>query len=92
MIRKSGHRFSLRQTRGVCAEIMRKGASGLEVGRQRRVLAHQRDGHATVGGQRLYVSPKFDLVVVTTFGNYDTPDQGAPPLHVLLEVVLPAMR
>jgi CubicO group peptidase (beta-lactamase class C family) len=44
------------------------------------------------GGQRLYVSPKLDLVVVTMFGNYDTPDQGAPPLHVLLEVVLPAMR
>jgi len=44
------------------------------------------------GGQRLFVSPKLDLVVVTTFGNYDTPDQSAPPNYALLEVVLPSMR
>jgi CubicO group peptidase (beta-lactamase class C family) len=44
------------------------------------------------GGQRLFVSPKLDLVVVTTFGNYDTPDQSAPPNYALLEVVLPSLR
>ena len=44
------------------------------------------------GGQRLFVSPKLDLVVVTTSGNYDTPDQSAPPNYALLDVVLPAMR
>jgi CubicO group peptidase (beta-lactamase class C family) len=44
------------------------------------------------GGQRLFVSPELDLIVVTTFGNYDTPDQGVAPNYVLLDVVLPAMR
>jgi CubicO group peptidase (beta-lactamase class C family) len=44
------------------------------------------------GGQRLFVSPKLDLVVVTTFGNYDTPDQSAPPNYTLLDIVVPAMR
>jgi CubicO group peptidase (beta-lactamase class C family) len=44
------------------------------------------------GGQRLFVSPKLDLVVVTTFGNYDTPDQSVPPNYALLDVVMPAMR
>jgi CubicO group peptidase (beta-lactamase class C family) len=44
------------------------------------------------GGQRLFFSSKLDLVVTTTFGNYDTPDQSAPPNYVLLDVVMPAMR
>ncbi len=44
------------------------------------------------GGQRVVVSPKLDLVVVTTFGNYDTPDQNAPPNYALLDVVMPALR
>jgi CubicO group peptidase (beta-lactamase class C family) len=44
------------------------------------------------GGQRLFVSSKLDLAIVTTFGNYDTPDQSAPPNYALLDVVLPAMR
>jgi CubicO group peptidase (beta-lactamase class C family) len=43
------------------------------------------------GGQRLYVFPRLDLVVAITAGNYDTPDQGAPPTRVIREVVLPAM-
>jgi CubicO group peptidase (beta-lactamase class C family) len=43
------------------------------------------------GGQRLYVFPRLDLVVAITAGNYDTPDQGAPPTRVIREVVLPAI-
>jgi len=44
------------------------------------------------GGQRLFVIPGLDLLLVTTFGNYDQPDQWKPPLALLLETVLPALR
>ncbi len=40
------------------------------------------------GGQRLLVFPGLDLVVVTTSGNYDRPDQHVPPARVIREVVL----
>ncbi|UYN96328.1 MAG: serine hydrolase [Enhydrobacter sp.] len=40
------------------------------------------------GGQRLWLLPGIDLVIAITAGNYDTPDQGMPPLRVLREVVL----
>jgi CubicO group peptidase (beta-lactamase class C family) len=44
------------------------------------------------GGQRLYVLPRLDLLVVITAGNYNRRDQGTPPNRVLTEVVLPNLR
>ncbi|HKU97920.1 MAG TPA: serine hydrolase [Vineibacter sp.] len=49
-------------------------------------------GAAGNGGQRLYVMPGLDLVVAMTFGNYNKPDQWQPPLTLLRNVILPAIR
>jgi CubicO group peptidase (beta-lactamase class C family) len=38
------------------------------------------------GGQRLWVVPSRDLVVVTTFGNYDQPEQSVAPDRLFREV------
>jgi 2-polyprenyl-6-methoxyphenol hydroxylase-like FAD-dependent oxidoreductase len=44
------------------------------------------------GGQRLFVFPGLDLVVVVTAGNYNSPDQGVGPARVLNDFVLPNLR
>jgi CubicO group peptidase (beta-lactamase class C family) len=42
------------------------------------------------GGQRLFVFPELELIVVTTFNNL-TPDQWMPPVRILREAVLPSL-
>ncbi|HJQ57334.1 MAG TPA: serine hydrolase [Vineibacter sp.] len=44
------------------------------------------------GGQRLFILPEAKVVVVTTFGNYNQPDQWKPPVALLRDIVLPALR
>jgi CubicO group peptidase (beta-lactamase class C family) len=44
------------------------------------------------GGQRLFLLPRLNLVVAVLAGNYDSPEQWRPPLAVLRDVLLPALR
>jgi CubicO group peptidase (beta-lactamase class C family) len=44
-----------------------------------------------LGGQRLFMVPELEVVVVVTAGNYDKPGQGRLPLAILEQFVLPAL-
>jgi CubicO group peptidase (beta-lactamase class C family) len=44
------------------------------------------------GGQRLYVFPRLELLLVMTAGNYNRRDQGTPPNRLLTEIILPNLR
>jgi CubicO group peptidase (beta-lactamase class C family) len=50
------------------------------------------DGAIGNGGQRLYVLPERKLAVAITAGNYNLPTQGAAPLFVMQQVILPSLR
>jgi CubicO group peptidase (beta-lactamase class C family) len=43
------------------------------------------------GGQRLFIVPELDLVVVVTAGNYNNPDSWRLPMAILNQFVLPAL-
>jgi CubicO group peptidase (beta-lactamase class C family) len=45
-----------------------------------------------LGGQRIFIIPDFNIVVVTTSGLYASPRQGNAPLDILYSFVIPAVR
>ena len=44
------------------------------------------------GGQRLFLMPRLELVVAVTAGNYNAINQADPPMVVLRDLILPALR
>lgn len=61
-----------------------------------RTLAGEKDvtwiAAVGLGGQRLFVVPDLDLVVMTTSGLYSSPRQGHAALDILYSFVIPAVR
>jgi CubicO group peptidase (beta-lactamase class C family) len=61
-----------------------------------RSLLHEREIEWSLGlgygGQRLFIVPALDMVVLVHAGLYHSPIQGAVPLTVLNRYVLPALR
>jgi CubicO group peptidase (beta-lactamase class C family) len=45
-----------------------------------------------LGGQRLFIVPEFDLVVMTTSGLYSSPRQGQAALDILYSHIMPAIQ
>src|SRR5262249_52476463 len=45
-----------------------------------------------MGGQRLFIVPDLDLIVMTTSGAYASPRQGNAALEVLYRFVIPAVK
>ena len=45
-----------------------------------------------LGGQRIFIVPELDLVIVTTSGLYGSPRQGNAPLDILANFVIPSIR
>jgi len=45
-----------------------------------------------LGGQRLYVVPALDLVVMINAGHYIQPQQGVIPAGIFSRIVLPAVK
>lgn len=45
-----------------------------------------------LGGQRLFVVPDLDMVVMTTSGQYASPRQGVAAIDILSNVIVPAVR
>ncbi|ANW04470.1 serine hydrolase domain-containing protein [Bradyrhizobium icense] len=45
-----------------------------------------------LGGQRIFIVPELDLVVVTTSGLYSSPRQGQAALDILANFIIPSVR
>jgi len=45
-----------------------------------------------LGGQRIFIIPELDLVMVTTSGLYGSPRQGNAPLDILANFIIPYVR
>ena len=45
-----------------------------------------------LGGQRIFIVPELDLVMVTTSGLYGSPRQGNAPLDILANFIIPYIR